>query len=143
MATTGEPLYPISVLIDELKNEDIKLRINSIRRLSTIAGALGPERTRNELIPFLRENSDDDDDVLLVMAQVLGDFIPFVGGVEHANVLLEPLEALCAVEETNVRTMAVESLCKIGSRMREVDLVESFVPLVKVDLLWCFSECFH
>ena len=46
-------LYPVAVLIDELKNEDIQLRLNSIRRLSTIAVALGAERTRNELIPFL------------------------------------------------------------------------------------------
>ena len=46
-------LYPVAVLIDELKNEDIQLRLNSIRRLSTIAAALGFERTRDELIPFL------------------------------------------------------------------------------------------
>ena len=31
---------------DELKNEDIALRMNSLRRLSTIAKALGEERTR-------------------------------------------------------------------------------------------------
>ena len=42
-----------SVLIDELRNEDVQLRLNSIRKLSTIALALGVERTRNELIQFL------------------------------------------------------------------------------------------
>lgn len=52
MAMVDEPLYPIAVLIDELKNDDIQLRLNSIRRLSTIARALGEERTRKELIPF-------------------------------------------------------------------------------------------
>ena len=46
-------LYPVAILIDELKNEDIQLRLNSIRRLSTIALALGADRTRDELIPFL------------------------------------------------------------------------------------------
>ena len=46
-------LYPVAILIDELKNDDIQLRLNSIRRLSTIAVALGVERTRDELIPFL------------------------------------------------------------------------------------------
>ena len=48
-----DALYPIAVLIDELKHEDLVLRLNAIRRLSTIALALGPERTRSELIPFL------------------------------------------------------------------------------------------
>lgn len=135
MATIDEPLYPIAVLIDELKNEDIQLRLNSIRRLSTIARALGEERARKELIPFLSENNDDDDEVLLAMAEELGIFIPYVGGVQHAHVLLPPLETLCTVEETCVRDKAVESLCRIGSQMREQDLVDHFVPLVKVGAL--------
>ena len=68
----NEELYPIAVLIDELKvsvldthrvqtcllieiqqHDDVLLRLNAIHRLSTIALALGPERTREELIPFL------------------------------------------------------------------------------------------
>lgn len=36
-----------------LKHDDVLLRLNAIHRLSTIALALGPERTRDELIPFL------------------------------------------------------------------------------------------
>ncbi|MBA0834718.1 hypothetical protein Goarm_007045, partial [Gossypium armourianum] len=131
MSTVEEPLYPIALLIDELKNDDIQLRLNSIRRLSTIARALGEERTRKELIPFLSENNDDDDEVLLAMAEELGVFIPYVGGVEHARVLLAPLETLCTVEETCVRDKAVKSLCRIGSQMKENDLVDWFVPLVK------------
>ncbi|KAF3515131.1 hypothetical protein F2Q69_00007997 [Brassica cretica] len=114
-----------------IRNDDIQLRLNSIRRLSTIARALGEERTRKELIPFLSENSDDDDEVLLAMAEELGVFIPFVGGIEHAHVILPPLESLCTVEETSVREKAVDSLCKIGSQMKESDLVNSFVPLLK------------
>lgn len=69
---SDESLYPIAVLIDELRNEDVQvplsssfsaactmvfllfqLRLNSIKKLSTIALALGVERTRSELIPFL------------------------------------------------------------------------------------------
>jgi serine/threonine-protein phosphatase 2A regulatory subunit A len=66
----SDELYPIAVLIDELKvkpssveninlmtngakHDDVLLRLNAIHRLSTIALALGPERTREELIPFL------------------------------------------------------------------------------------------
>ncbi|PSR91184.1 Serine/threonine-protein like [Actinidia chinensis var. chinensis] len=131
MSMVEEPLYPIAVLIDELKNDDIQLRLNSIRRLSTIARALGENRTRRELIPFLSENNDDDDEVLLAMAEELGVFVPYVGGVEHAHVLLPPLETLCTVEETCVRDKAVESLCGIGSQMRDYDLVDWFIPLVK------------
>lgn len=52
-APADEQLYPIAVLVDELKHEDTTLRLNAIRRLSTIACALGPQRTRDELVPFL------------------------------------------------------------------------------------------
>ena len=48
---------------DELKNEDVALRLNSVKRLGTIALALGEERTRNELIPFLTDSNDDEDEV--------------------------------------------------------------------------------
>ena len=51
-----DALYPIAVLIDELKHEDLVLRLNAIKRLSTIALALGADRTRTELIPFLDGN---------------------------------------------------------------------------------------
>lgn len=36
-----------------LQHDDVLLRLNAIKRLSTIALALGAERTRDELIPFL------------------------------------------------------------------------------------------
>ena len=51
-------LYPIHLLMDELKSDDVVLRLASIRRLSTIALALGPQRTREELIPFLQVSRD-------------------------------------------------------------------------------------
>lgn len=52
MNPEGE-LYPIAVLIDELRHDDVSLRLNAIKRLNTIALALGPQRARDELIPFL------------------------------------------------------------------------------------------
>ena len=45
MSAEASTLYAVALLVDELKNEDIALRLNSIRRLSTIAVALGEERT--------------------------------------------------------------------------------------------------
>ncbi|CAK9862608.1 unnamed protein product [Sphagnum jensenii] len=65
------------------------------------------------------------------MANELGGFIPYVRGVDHAHVLLPPLETLCIVEETVVRGKAVESLCSIGAQMKESDVVDWFIPLVK------------
>jgi len=114
------------------QNEDIQLRLNSLRRLSTIALALGEQRTRDELVPFLQENTDDEDEVLQALAEELGGFVSHVGGAEHAHCLLAPLETLSMVEETVVRDKAVESMSTIGAVLPEAHLVQHFCPLVKV-----------
>jgi serine/threonine-protein phosphatase 2A regulatory subunit A len=46
-------------------------RINAVNNLPSIAQALGPERTRSELLPYLLELVDDDDNVLLALIYVL------------------------------------------------------------------------
>jgi hypothetical protein len=75
--------------------------LNSIRKLSTIALALGVERTRTELIPFLTDTIYDEDEVLLALAEQLGQFTQLVGGQEFTFVLLPPLESLATVEVIN------------------------------------------
>lgn len=52
----NEETNNVATLIDELKHEDVALRLNSIKKLDVIANALGVERTRTELIPFLQGN---------------------------------------------------------------------------------------
>lgn len=186
-------MQPVAILIDELKHEDVQLRLNSVKRLSTIAKALGPERTKKELIPFLNgktknnndiikfeffwfwflfgffkkhENKktffffffnsvflienffvssknhfishifhldlvDDEDEVLLALAEELGNFVDFVGGSEYAHVLLGPLQSLSAVEESSVRDKAVESLNKIADHIPAKLFKEKFLHLLK------------
>ncbi|KAI6175627.1 Serine/threonine-protein phosphatase 2A 65 kDa regulatory subunit A alpha isoform [Aphelenchoides bicaudatus] len=125
-----DSLYPIAVLIDELRNEEVQLRLNSIRKLSTIALALGPERTRKELIQFLTDTIYDEDEVLLALADQLGNFVPLVGGSEYVHCLLPPLENLANIEETVVRDKAVESLRKIADKHSVAALEEHFIPMI-------------
>lgn len=90
--------------MDELRAEDVQLRLNAIHSIPTIALALGPDRAREELIPFLQDSVDDEDEVLLALGEELGrDFHEYIGGAEYAHLLLGPLENLSAVEETLVR----------------------------------------
>jgi protein phosphatase 2A regulatory subunit A, putative len=93
--------------------------------------ALGVERTRAELIPFLTETLYDEDEILLALAEQLGNFTPLVGGVGYVYCLLPPLESLATVEETVVRDKAVDSLRNISQQHSPQDLEQYFVPLVK------------
>ncbi|CAI5705621.1 unnamed protein product [Peronospora effusa] len=119
----------MTLLTEELKSDEVETRIKAMRRLRTVAQALGPERTRSDLLPFLREATEDEDEVLVALAEELGGFVDLVGGAEHASALVEPLEVLAGVEETVVRDRAVESLQKTVAVVPNVGDV--MVPLAK------------
>nr|VWO96708.1 Protein phosphatase 2A structural subunit [Ganoderma boninense] len=130
--TSLDDIAPIAILMDELRSEDVQLRLNAIHRVSTIALALGPDRARDELIPFLQDSVDDEDEVLLALAEELGrNFEEYIGGPEYAHVLLGPLENLSAVEETLVRDKAAESITKISTVLSQEQIEQSYIPLVQ------------
>uniref|UniRef100_A0A673MU40 Serine/threonine-protein phosphatase 2A 65 kDa regulatory subunit A alpha isoform-like n=1 Tax=Sinocyclocheilus rhinocerous TaxID=307959 RepID=A0A673MU40_9TELE len=113
-ADSDDSLYPIAVLIDELRNEDVQLRLNSIKKLSTIALALGVERTRTELLPFLTDTIYDEDEVLLALAEQLGNFTMLVGG-----------------SQDSVRLLAVEAGVSIATLLPQEDLETLVMPTLR------------
>lgn len=48
-------IHPVAQLLDDLKGDDLEQRISAMHRIGTIAVALGSERSKVELIPFLNE----------------------------------------------------------------------------------------
>lgn len=80
--------------MDELRSEDVQWRLNAIHSIPTIALALGPDRAREELVPFkfLQDSGNLD-----------GISKEYIGGKVYAQVILGPLENLPGVEETLVR----------------------------------------
>ncbi|KAJ7225504.1 armadillo-type protein [Mycena pura] len=127
-----DQIEPIAVLMDELRSEDVQLRLNAIHSVPTIAFALGPDRARDELVPFLQDSVDDEDEVLLALAEELGrNFEEYIGGKEYAHILLGPLENLSAVEETLVRDKAAESITKIAAVLSQSQIEEYYIPLLK------------
>ncbi len=117
----------MTALIEKLKSDDTCARVEATKMLCVLAEALGPERTRDELIPFVTESTDDDDEVLVAAAEELGKMVKFLGGNEHAYLLLEPLEALVA-EELAVREMAIESFLKVSKDLSEEDKTSKVFP---------------
>jgi len=127
-----DEIAPIAILMDELRSEDVQLRLNAIHRISTIALALGPDRAREELIPFLQDSVDDEDEVLLALAEELGrNFEEYIGGRDYAHILLGPLENLSAVEETLVRDKAAESITKVADALSQAQIEQYYIPLVQ------------
>ncbi len=69
--------------------------------------------------------------MLLALAEELGTFVEFVGGAEHAHVLLPALGVLAGVEESVVRDKAVESIVKVAELMPAPHYDTHLFPLIK------------
>ncbi|KAJ2020990.1 protein phosphatase 2A structural subunit, partial [Coemansia sp. S610] len=132
-AQSGD-LGALAAIADAMKSDSLADRLESLKRLGVLALAMGEERTREELVPFLDESIDDEDELLLSLAEVLGDFVQYVGGPKYAYVLLRPLENLAAAEETIVRekasTLAVESINKLVDVMDQPQVEEYLIPCI-------------
>ncbi|KAK7202167.1 serine/threonine protein phosphatase 2A regulatory subunit [Novymonas esmeraldas] len=112
-----EQFESVKLMIDNLRSEDPEARLSSMRGIHLISTTLGPERTRDELLLYLTDYLDDNDEVLRVFANALGTMLPEVGGVEHTSSLLAPLEILGSLDEVTVRDEAVASLQLIGGQL--------------------------
>ena len=133
MADGSDGLFPVAVLIDELKSPEMAVRVKATKQLKVIAEALGFKRTRDELIPYLTEKGggwDDDDEVLIQLSAQFADFLDYVGGADYAETLLSPLEHLVSMEEPAVRIKAVAAIISIVSQLSERQIERDFSPMV-------------
>ena len=71
-------------LLEDLQNTDIKIKKNAIQNLRGISLALGRERTRKELLPYLKSSLDEEEDEIIIeLAKVLSNFIDCIGGKQY------------------------------------------------------------
>jgi len=126
-------LDPLELLRSDLKDEDHEQVVASVNRVGIIALALGPERVRKDLVPFLQDyvSSTDSDEVHAAIAAQLGDFVPYCGGPEQASVLLNFFEHLCSLEETLIRTAAVQSFQKVITQLPKKETIAKVFPMIK------------
>ena len=123
-------LYQVALLIDQLKHDDPVLRVRASSFLVKISKALGPKRTREELLPFIKDSLDDEDEVLLTIAEKLGDLVSLVGGAQYIYLIMEPLEILAMVDESSVREAVVKSIEIIVRELSDEHILEHYYPLV-------------
>lgn len=104
-------------LIEDLKHEESEARLAATKELNTIATALGPERVRTELLPYIADSVDDEDEVLEELCEQLANFIPLVGGETHAYHILPVYEAIASGEEAVLRVKAIAGLTALVARL--------------------------
>lgn len=116
--------------IDMLRGDDVSGRVAAANRLEAVASVLGEERTREELLPFLTDGVDDEDEVLLALASSLGKLVSHVGGGSYAHNLLPPLELLLTVEENTVRDAASQSAQIISESLPQETFQDQYASML-------------
>lgn len=117
-------------MVDMLRSDDLSSRVAAANKLDSIALALGQQRTREELLPFITDGIDDEDEVLLAVANALGRMVDSVGGPEYAKLLLQPLELLLSIEELSVREAASESALAIAEQLPEASFKVEYAEMI-------------
>lgn len=112
-SSSGAASDPFEFFKNESSNADAVIRTEAMNKIIIILAVLGPEKSRDLMVPYLETKIGDLDQVLLAMSQKLGDFVPYIGGPEHTPCLIPLLELLCGIEETTVRVAACGSISKI------------------------------
>ena len=114
--------------MEDLKADDTKKRVAAVKSLDKIAEALGAEKTRQQVLPFLKEYEDEEEEVLLELAGQFGFLAQFLGeggalevlpyyylllGYEDASVVAEGFRSLEALlRPTGLCHEAVMNLVK-------------------------------
>ena len=123
---------PLECLKDELQYNPTAA-VQSISRLRVIGLALGPERTKMELLPYLTAEIQAGNlnyEVLLAIANVLSQFVDFVSTKEDARCLIAPLRELCCIEEAVVRQQAVRTMWSVGHELSAELVSPHIIPMV-------------
>eukprot|EP00986_Skeletonema_menzelii_P012496 scaffold6916_cov143-Skeletonema_menzelii.AAC.6 len=110
---------PFDLFVAQLSSDSTEARVDAMKKLSIVGDAMGTKETIEKLIPYLdetiakSEDSDEDDEILLLLAGQLAELVPGLVPGYEALPLLPTLERLCRIDETVVRDKAVETLNKI------------------------------
>lgn len=130
-------LEPIRIIMEELQSDDSEIRTESVKKLSIIAKAMGTLRSKDELLPFLHEfiQTEEEDEVLLALAEQFSNISDWVDesfkeSFEFHQYIISIGEIILSSEEVIVREQACRSFDHLmkGSPER---FSESFFSLAK------------
>lgn len=103
----------MEILKEEMENDELHHRVNAIHRIRIIATILGPDGTKNQLLPYLDNLiKKEEDEVLFAIAEELYNLAPILGN--NQTTLIPYLENLASQEETVVRERAIRSLISLS-----------------------------
>jgi len=141
----------IEVLKSDLADIDISVKLEAMKNVPTVALAIGPERSANELILTIEDACFPDpseghalqlsdgqlglsEEVLMEVALIMNSsMMPLLGGKDNVLPMLKLLQRLAMVDETVVRGAAVNSILDLAKECGQ-EFIEKHVLTVVLQL---------
>ena len=115
-----------TTLLEDLQNPEIKTKKNAFQNLRGISLALGRERTRKELLPYLKSCIDEEEDEIIIeLAKVLSNFIDCIGGKQYIKELFSVIEILLTIDEPFVIKETINTIKLIVKQIGNVSEIEN------------------
>ena len=112
-------------LLEDLQNPDIKIKKNAFQNLRGISLALGRERTRKELFPYLKSCIDEEEDEIIIeLAKILSNFIDCIGGKQYIKELLNLIEIIFTIDDHFVRIEILNTIKSVIKQVGKVSEIE-------------------
>ena len=113
-------------LLEDLQSPDSKTKINAIHNLRGISLALGCEATRKELLPYLKNciNNEEEDEVLIELTKMLSNFFDCIGGIKYISEFLNLFEVILNIDEPNIKKEAINSLKILLEQIGDIKEIE-------------------
>jgi serine/threonine-protein phosphatase 2A regulatory subunit A len=137
LAPDSTHLDPIVLFVDNLKSDDLNDRIRTVECIDLFSVCLGPLRTREELIPFIKEFLEDEEEVILALIKVLPKLSNLLGSYQHLDLLINSLEILFYVDNPTIREnviASVQSFYKLDQKVVGSSL------MISIDTLWAQED---
>ena len=103
--------------LEDLKSEDVKKRAAAVRHIHLISEVFGPEKTKQTLLPFLKEYEDDDEEVMIELANQLELLGQLISEKENnAHELLPYYYIILSYEDASVVEAGMQSLYRLVTK---------------------------
>ncbi|MCQ2820902.1 MAG: hypothetical protein MJ252_26895 [archaeon] len=148
--TSSSEIKRVSLAIENLKNDNVQIRIFCAKKLSEIGQILGTERIQEELIPFITDlilNFEDNEEVLTEFSNQLLSLLLTLNKEKLFSMIgLRSLEILCGNDDEAVRQISVQNLSTFINVLDEnyitVDIFALIKRLMENDSKTKMSSCF-
>jgi len=128
----------IALVIEDLKSEDPKVKVQAVSKLYSVAQIIGKERIKEELLPYLIEiieEKDNEDEFLLQLTDQLGQLSSVID-MTDVYTLLSLFEILVSMEEPSIRDKAIQKIKAVSQGQDNAYFSGHYLNMVKRLSLW-------